>query len=397
MRAGAVLEGLAAGADVHLLVIPVAGSAGPPGEEIRRWCARVAVYDVRRHVDPLFALSARVKDPSERLAALLTYPRPALCRFATRAAVREAAALVQPLRHQRVHVFRLYLAPFAEPHLRAGPGGRPACHLDLDDREVTVQLRLAERLRLTGDEAGAQLALVEADRYARLESEWLPRCDQVYVSSEVDRRALARDHPAARVAVLPNTIRVPDTAATPPVRGPFTFLFVGNLGYRPNEDAMRFFCSEILPALRGAAARPFLVHVVGANPSAPVRSLALEPEVRVVGWVDDVAPWYRAAHAAIVPLRAGGGTRIKILEAFAHGCPVVSTTLGAEGLAVTDGRHLYLADTPRDFAAACLRLMRDPALGRSLAQHGLALVRRRHGIGRLRALLRAVPAAGTSE
>lgn len=106
-------------------------------------------------------------------------------------------------------------------------------------------------------------------------------------------------------------------------------------------------------------------------------ALAGEPEVTVTGPVADVTPWYESAHAVIVPVRAGGGTRIKILEALAHRRPVVSTTVGAEGLGATPGRHLLVADSPVDFAAECDRLMRDRTLRHALAGQGAEFVRPR--------------------
>ena len=116
---------------------------------------------------------------------------------------------------------------------------------------------------------------------------------------------------------------------------------------------------------------------MGAHPQAAVRLLAVQDNVSVTGTVTDVTRCYESAHAVIVPVRAGGGTRIKVLEAFAHQRPVVSTSAGAEGLEVTAGRHLLIADSRSDFAACCGRLMRDPALGRQLAGQAAAYVRMR--------------------
>jgi glycosyltransferase involved in cell wall biosynthesis len=387
MRAGATLEALSADYTVHLLVIPVAGAAGSPDEAVSRWCERVMVHPAGRHVDPLFRLIAGVRDPDEQLAALLAYPRPALCRFATSASVREAADLAAGPAYAAVHVLRLYLAPFAEPYLaRPGPG-RPDCRLDLDDDEPATRRRLAALLRADGDERAARAEESEAGRYQALGAAMLPRFDRVYVASAADRDQVAARSPGTDVAVLPNVIRRPGPVAPPP-DGPFTFVFVANFGYYPNDDAARYFCAGVLPQLRAAAPGPFRVHLVGASPSAAVRRLADEPEVTVTGLVPDVTPWYESAHAAVVPVRAGGGTRVKILEAFAHQRPVVSTPAGAEGLGVTAGRHLLLAETPEDFAAACLQLMTDPRAGRELAGQAAAWVRERVP-GRLRA------AAGT--
>jgi polysaccharide biosynthesis protein PslH len=370
MRAGATLEALAADYDVHLLVIPLAGAAAPPGHEVRRWCTRVLVHPADRHVDPLFRLIAGVRDAEEQVRALLAYPRPSLCRFATSASVREAAALAYGPRYVGVHVLRLYLAPFAEPYLAAEAAHHPGCHLDLDDHEPSTRRRIAGLLRENGDEPAARVQDWEAERYEALGAALLPRFDRAYVAAAPDRDRVAAEHPGVDVRILANVVRPPGPLAPPPDGEPFTFLFVGNFDYYPNDDAARYFCARVLPLLRACAPGPFRVWFVGASPPPAVCALASEREVTVTGPVADVTPWYESAHAAIVPVRAGGGTRIKILEAFAHRRPVVSTPAGAEGLDVTPGRHLLLASSPEDFAGQCARLMRDRALRGALADLG---------------------------
>jgi glycosyltransferase involved in cell wall biosynthesis len=161
---------------------------------------------------------------------------------------------------------------------------------------------------------------------------------------------------------------VVEPAARPERRdGPFTFLFVGNLDYYPNGDAVRWFAREVLPALQERAPASFRVVVVG-NGDTP-------PKLEHAGAVADVGPCYAAADVAIVPLRAGGGTRIKILEAFAHGVPVVSTPIGAEGLEAAGGEHLLLGGDAEAFARGCAELMASPELRRGLAERALRLVR----------------------
>jgi glycosyltransferase involved in cell wall biosynthesis len=148
-------------------------------------------------------------------------------------------------------------------------------------------------------------------------------------------------------------------------------LFVGNLGYLPNAVGARWLCDEVVPKLG-----PVRVVLAGSGPTPGTEALASRPGVTVVADPPTVTPYYRAATVAVVPVRAGGGTRIKVLEAFAHGCPVVSTAAGAEGLPVTDGEHLLLADSADDFAAACRRLLADPNLGAALAQRAKSVADR---------------------
>jgi glycosyltransferase involved in cell wall biosynthesis len=140
-----------------------------------------------------------------------------------------------------------------------------------------------------------------------------------------------------------------------------------------NEDAMVFFCREVLPLIRRDEPGATL-WIVGRSPTSRVLRLAREAGVTVTGRVDDVRPYMADAAVYVVPLRIGGGTRLKIFEAMGMGKAVVSTAVGAEGLPVDDGRHLLIADEPRTFAAAVVRLMRDVAQRRALETAARALV-----------------------
>lgn len=154
----------------------------------------------------------------------------------------------------------------------------------------------------------------------------------------------------------------------PPPAGPFTIGFLGSMDWMPNIDACAHLLDDILPAVH--ARRPDCrVKIIGRNPPAALRErAAADARLEVTGTVDDVRPHVHGCHAIVVPLRAGGGTRIKIYEAMAMGVPVVSTRIGAEGLPVADGEDLLLADAAGDFAAAILRLADDPDLAQRLAK-----------------------------
>lgn len=162
------------------------------------------------------------------------------------------------------------------------------------------------------------------------------------------------------------------------LRGP-AVCFPGTLSSgTANVDAVAWLVDDIMPLVW--AKRPDThLYLVGRDPSPEVRARASE-RVRVVGTVDSVAPYLRAAVAEVVPLRWESGTRFKILEAFACGTPVVSTTLGAEGLDVEDGRHLLLADTPAEIAQCLLRLIEDGLLGERLAEPARRLVREEYDV-----------------
>jgi len=389
MRAGMILEALATDHPVHLLVLPVvAGAAGATPPAVRDWCQSVTVHAVTDRVDTLFSLIARVQDPGERFEAILRYPKPLLTRFATAPAIAQLAEAFPPASVGAVHVFRLYLAPFAEPWLAAGV----PCRLDLDDHESRTRQRIADLHAAAGEADAAMLERVEGEKYLAMETQYLRRFERVYVCSAVDREEVARAHGLTNVAVIPNGVR-PPRIAVPLPPDPFTFVFVGSLGYYPNDEAAVFFCSDVLPKLRARSNRAFRVLFVGSNPSARLRALAAaQPDVRLAGMVPDIVSAYTDAHAVIIPLRAGGGTRIKMLEAFEYRRPVVSTSLGAEGLEVEHGEHALLADTPDAFAAQCARLMEDAPLRDALATHALELVRREHTPEAVLAAIRRVHA-----
>lgn len=392
MRAGMFLEALAADHELSLLVVPVAGDADPSAlpEFVTRHARQVVVMSGEARVDPLFALLARVKDPAERARALRAYPRPLMARFAARDNIARAAARFNGLRFDVVHVFRLYMAPFAAPFLEAPPGSaHPRSVLDLDEDEPSTRRRLSALRALRGQGEAAKVETGEADKYERLEREWLPRFDRVLVCADPDRVSLGERLDLAGIETIPNTVRLP-VRARPRPDGPCGFLFVGSLGYFPNEDAALFFGEEVWPRLAAEAGRPLRAWIVGSRPSAAVRRLARDPRITVTGEVPSVTPYYVQARAAVNPIRAGGGTRIKAIEAFAHRLPLVSTSVGVEGLEVEDGRHLLIADTPRDFAGACRRLAQDPALTSALAEQGHALYRERYAAPRVSKRIRAL-------
>jgi glycosyltransferase involved in cell wall biosynthesis len=145
------------------------------------------------------------------------------------------------------------------------------------------------------------------------------------------------------------------------------------MDWLPNEDAMLYFCRDVLPRIR--AQEPHVsLSIVGRAPTPAVARLAQEAGVSVTGRVDDVRPYMAESAVYVVPLRIGGGTRLKIFEAMAMGKAVVSTTVGAEGLPVHDGEHLLLADDSESFASAVVRLLRDDDRRRSLEAAARTLV-----------------------
>ncbi len=256
------------------------------------------------------------------------------------------------------------------------PAARPFASIDLDDDEPATHRRLAALLAAEGRDDDARVERAEADKYARHEAQWLPRFDLGYRCSELDAVATRARMAGGTIAVAPNAVDVPWLAHRVR-RQRRRLLFVGNLSYAPNGDGIRGFVATTLPVIR-AALGDVVLRIVGSRPPPDVAALAQAPGVELVADPPAVGPHYRWADVAIVPLVAGGGTRIKLIEALAHGVPVVSTPLGAEGLDVADGVDVRLAAAGPAFAAACIALLSDTALARRLARAGRELAIRRY-------------------
>jgi glycosyltransferase involved in cell wall biosynthesis len=198
--------------------------------------------------------------------------------------------------------------------------------------------------------------------------------------SDADRDTFARlygDAVPRPVHVVPTGVDTSYFASDASPAESRHLVFTGSMDWLPNEDAMVFFCREVLPLIR--AEEPGIsLSIVGRAPTPAVEKLADGDSVTVTGRVDDVRPYMRDAAVYVVPLRIGGGTRLKIFEAMAMGRAVVATTIGAEGLPVTPGEHVLLADDPRTFARAVVGLLRDVGRRRELETAARALVVERY-------------------
>jgi polysaccharide biosynthesis protein PslH len=199
------------------------------------------------------------------------------------------------------------------------------------------------------------------------------RADLTIAVSEDDRARLEEIAPGIRAASIPTGV---DTTYFSPNgfhEMPSRLVFSGSMDWHPNEDAVLHFTDAILPRIR-AEVPDVSFTVVGRNPTARVRALAEQPGIFITGTVDDVRPSIAQGSVYVVPLRAGGGTRLKIFEALAMAKPVVSTTVGAEGLDLEHGRHFVAADDPATFANEVIALLRDPARRLSIGRAGRDLV-----------------------
>lgn len=213
--------------------------------------------------------------------------------------------------------------------------------------------------------------LLEYRRMRALERRAWSRATICVATSALDADVIAAETGAPSY-VVPNGV---DCAAFDVSRDPTDpplVLFTGAMRHAPNADAARWYLNEIHP--RVTSRHTIELAIVGVDPPSDLLSRSRN-EVRVTGAVDDVRPWLAHASVAIVPLLAGGGTRLKILEALAAGVPVVSTTIGAEGLQLTHESDILLADTPAEFAGAILRVLSEPGLAEHLSSQGKERVR----------------------
>ena len=290
--------------------------------------------------------------------------------YSCAAACAELHALLAATEFDTVQLVSVHLIEYLNL-IRAVPR-RPAVIMDWHNIESELMFRYAAQ---TSNWVRRAIARRTAVLLQGVERRAIDNCDGITVVSERERTQLRACHPNANVHVVRNgmdcaSYSCPDrrTAA------PETLLFVGSMDYYANVDAVTGFVREVWPEL--SKRNPGLTFVIaGSKPTAAVRALASD-RVRVTGTVDDIRPFYRTATVVVVPLRVGGGTRLKILEAMAAGVPVVSTRLGAEGLTVEDGKTIRLADSAGEMVISIDRLLHHEVERAALARAASALVRR---------------------
>jgi len=269
--------------------------------------------------------------------------------------------------------------------------------VDLHDSNTLLYERLLARERRPSKRLPLYL---EMRSIARRERSLARFCDLIITNSTVDEAVIRRLAPASRTMTITNGV---DTEYFAPaghsVDRP-TLVFTGVMDYGPNEDAVVYFCEEILPLIRRVLP-DVEFWVVGADPTPRVRELARAPGIHVTGRVDDVRPYVQSAAVFVCPLRAGAGMKNKILAAMAMRRPVVATSLSLEGIEARPDEHVLMADGAEAFALAALRLLREPSLWQRLADQAYALVMERYSWSArgelLDASLRRIEAAGSTK
>ena len=395
MRAALAVEGLTRCCDLWTAVVPV---SDPGIDEARMsWvaerCVRAVVIEPEQSED---AVTGWLGDPAAREVVTSAQPLPVRAR---RASPRSGVAATKQLGRDSfdvIWVLRLYLAgtiaSFLAPRTQLMSSARarlmssararlvsPArarLILDSDDDDEATLRAIADLHRLRGDVLAAENTKAEAAAYGRLAGACLPWFDQIFTASPVDARTLAVRHGLENIATLPNAVNLGPKSLARSSSDP-NFIFVGNFDYLPNLDAAERLSTTLMPVIRRELPGAQL-HLVGAGGGSRIEQLGRETGVTAHGPVDDLTTLYRRADLTLVPLRAGGGSRLKILEAFANGIPVVATPEAAEGLDVSGGEELALGSSDDELVSATVRIVRDAGVAADLATRGRGYVSDHH-------------------
>jgi len=373
MRLGLFLEALAKVCATDLVVIPVAGPDLPAPDLLQRLGISANVLAVEGRRDTPFELLMRLKAPAARLAAFQKYGRSSLAAgvsIPVRDALREHLGAS---RYDLCHIGRAYLAEA----LSVVPRHRVAT-MDLDEDESRSQFEIAAGLRQNRRAFDADWALAEAEAQRRLIGLSARRFDRLFISSAADAASIRATHPSLDAEVVENAVAIPanprrhDDGAT--------LLFVGSFGYSPNAEAMTWFIRDIWPGVRATVTDARLL-IVGRDADPALAAFNSRDGIEVRGSVVDISEAYAEATIAIAPLRSGAGTRIKVLEAAAHGVAMIATTLGVRGLSLSAPDMLWLADDATGFATAIVEALGDPAERGARAARAFEFVSRRHDRG----------------
>ncbi len=384
-----LLRAVGARHELHLIALQHKSGAHPEDEralaatELGRFCRSVEIVD---------------GTAASRGAGLL--PRVARMVIGTplSVSVSNVAAMRRAIRQQLskrrfdlVHFDTIGLACYANEI------GRMPAVLSHHGAESFMMLR---RIRLEKNVVRKLVFLADGRLLRRYEARHLPRFGENLVVSELDRRLLGEIAPTARFSVVPNGVDTAYFHAMPPVASR-KIVFAGRLDQYSNRDAILHFVRSAWPGIRSRFPDATL-DILGMNPPQELQKFAAtDPAIRIHGFVPDVRPFFEQAALGICPIRDGGGTRIKILDNLAMGKPIVSTTIGIEGIDVEPGRDLLIADTPTDFVEQVSRIFSDAGLRQALAARARQVAEERYswdGIGaRMLEAFERVAAVGGNE
>lgn len=277
--------------------------------------------------------------------------------------------LMQTHQYDLVHLDMLHLADYMDLC-----GNTPVALIEHNVEHVILDRRADNETR----PLHRAYLRYQAAKLKSYEGRACQRAQHVVAVSELDAQQLRELGPGARVTSVPNGVDTEYFRTSHPPRKPTNLVFVGGFTWFPNLDAITYFCEDILPKLLKTIGDIQLT-VIGKQPDTPVaQEIAKHPNVKLAGLVEDIRPDVDAAAAYIVPLRIGGGTRLKILDALSMSKAIISTSVGCEGLDVEDGKTIVIADTPDAFAQAIVKVLADPAWADTIGRQGRQLVESRY-------------------
>lgn len=280
-------------------------------------------------------------------------------------------AWIKEKSYDLIHFDTISLVPYLLPEM----SGRIPKALDHHNIESHMMLRRAslERSRLKG-----MYFWLEGTRLLKYERKNLRRLSGHIVCSDDDRLRLLEVDPSLDIKVIANGVVMPTTLPRrEPATNPPRLLFIGGLDWYPNADAVHFMLDSIWPLIK-AEIPDVEIDIIGKNPSAKMREhAARDPNVRVHGFVDDISKYYAEATVYVCPIRDGGGTKLKIIDALAHRVPLVAWPAACEGLDLQHGVHALISDSAAEFAASTVRIARSPDLGATLGDAGYESVKDR--------------------
>jgi len=353
LRSASLLEYLARRYDVDVIVFREPGAPDPACLFPTGVARAIHVLNLPRHSKDSISRAAR------NAGRLMRGIPPLIDRFTGFAA--DIEVFMRGQRYEVAVIEHFWCAPY---HTQVAPVSRKTV-LNLHNIESVLHARCAQ----TGNGAEAMAHNVFRQAARDLEEIWLPRYDCLLTPSEADAQLARGISPRSSITVYPNAI---PTIARPDAPEREMVAFSGNLAYHPNVSAARFFHSEIWPLLRDRW--PALIwRLIGKNPQAIGRLINGDARIEVSGPVEDAIRELAAAKVVVVPLLAGSGTRFKVIEAWAAGRAVVTTSIGTEGLPARHGENLLIADDARSFAAAVSRLLSSPDLRAKLGVTGRTL------------------------
>ena len=354
LRTASLIHGLARSYELDLIVFRQPMAPDPRKLMPAGLAKRVAVIDLPVNGRTLAARGLR------NAVRLIRQVPPLVDRFS--GFEREVALAIEGRHYELAIIEHFWCAGYREQ--LSGVADRVVLDLHNVESELHESCAVAEG----GAEGFAHRLFAQAA--LELERSWLPRFSVILAASVADSELIRKRSGGASVTVYPNSIPLPPL---PSVARGHVVVFSGNLEYHPNTSAVRFFRLEVWPRLRDRW--PDLIwRLVGRNPQAVLQWTRGDERIQVTGPVDDAITELARAQVGVAPILAGSGTRLKILEAWGAGLPVVSTTLGAEGLPAKDGEHLLLADGGEPFARAVNRLLQDSKLRERLGCAGRVLL-----------------------